>query len=106
MEYIIWRSVALIGGSFVGQILDNYVANVPLVQDTYKVDSNHVHTLPLSLIKQYPVVKAIVHMAIMSDGCIAFMALAERFEGVGTLKVDVIEAKDIIKERTKEGTKE
>ena len=51
----------------------------------------------LTFITEYPEVEAIVCMASMTNGLIAFKALVEHFEGVGALSIDLVQAEQTLK---------
>ena len=88
LAYVIWRQPTP-GPNFVGDVLDTYIANAPLVDPNFYKDSQHVYTLLLTFITEYPEVEPIVHTSSLANGCIAFTKLVEHFEGVGALSTDL-----------------
>ena len=50
--------------NFVGDVLDNYIANAPLVGPNFYKDSQHDYTLLLTFITEYPEAEAITHSII------------------------------------------
>ena len=80
LSYVI-RSRDAPDSTFVGPILDVYVAQAPLLGDTFEHDSQRVHTLILTFITEYPEMEAIVRTATQKDGRVAYQAMAARFEG-------------------------
>ena len=69
----------------------------------YKTQS--VHTLTLSLISEYSEVESIVRTATEECGRTAYLAMVTRFEGVGAMSVDLIDAERVVKELFYSGEK-
>lgn len=98
LAYVIRRDPLPVGRGFVGPILDIYVANAPLLGPTYDQDASHVYTLLLTFINEYPEIETIVRTATQTDGRIGIQSLVTRFEGVGALANDLIQAKTIVQD--------
>ena len=99
LAYVTWRQPTP-DPNFVGDVLGNNIANAPLVGPNFCKDSKDVYTLLLTFITEYPEVEAIVCMASMTNGLIAFKALVEHFEGVGALSIDLVQAVQTLKKYT------
>ena len=74
----------------------HYIANAPLVGQTYDQDANRVYTLLLTFLTDYPECETIIRTSTETDGRVAFQALVTRFEGTGALAVDLIAAESVI----------
>ena len=98
LSYVIRRQAVPPAAPFVGNVLQHYVAHAPLVGDVYEHDTLDVHTLILTFLTEYPEVESIVRTATQDNGRDAYMAMVQRFEGVGALAVDLLDAEKVVRE--------
>ena len=95
LAYVIRRNVAP-DPTNTNPVHAHYIANAPLVGDTFNQDTNRVYTLLLTFITEYPECETIIRTAPESNGRIAYQALVTRFEGTGALAVDLVAAESVI----------
>ena len=96
LSYVIRRR-ALPDPAIVQPIHAHYVANAPLVGDTFDQDSQRVYTLLLTFLTKYAECKTTIWTSTQDNGRIAFETLVTRFEGTGALAHDLIDAEATIK---------
>ena len=95
LAYIIRRNAAP-DPAITNPIHAHYIANAPLVGDSFNQDTNRVYTLLLTFITEYPECETIIRTATESNGRVAYQALATRFEGTGALAIDLVAAESVI----------
>lgn len=105
LSYVVRRSATPPTAPIVGPVLDTYVTHTPLIGDTFDYDTQSVHTLILALITKYAEVESIVWTATESCGRAAYMAMVKRFEGVGAMSSDLIDAEGVVRELFYSGEK-
>ena len=73
--------------------LDDYVANAPLMGDSYAIDTVQVHTFLLNFVSGNDAAEAKIQaLQRPNDGREAFKHLTEHYEGVGIHAIDIREA--------------
>ena len=105
MSYIIRRAATPPAAPIVGPVLESYVEHAPLFGDAYDADTQSVHTLILTFLTSYPEMESIVRTATENDGREAYLALAARFEGVGALSIELMDAEKTVKDLYYSGEK-
>ena len=98
LSYVVRRDAVPPTLPIAGRILDSYVERAPLVGDTFEVDTQNIHTLILTFLTQYPELKSIIRTATDDDGRTAYLILVSHFEGVGAMRVHIINAEKVIRE--------
>ena len=105
LSYVIRRNATPPAAPLVGPVLDTYVSHAFLFGDAFDYDTQSVHTLILSFITEYSEVESIVRTATQDCGRTAYLAILTRFEGVGAMSVDLIDAERVVKELFYSGEK-
>ena len=98
LAYVVQRAAVPPAAPIVGPVLDTYITHAPLAGDAYDIDTQSVHTLILTFITKYPEVESIVRTAAQSDDRSAYMTMVSRFEGVGALSIDLLDAEKVVKD--------
>eukprot|EP00980_Cylindrotheca_fusiformis_P021541 scaffold8394_cov85-Cylindrotheca_fusiformis.AAC.1 len=81
-----------------GDLLSQYVAHAPLQGEAFNADNQTVYILLLSFMNENSEAESIIRTVSgdRQEGRAAYYALCEKYEGVGMLATDVIEAERII----------
>ena len=105
LAYVVRRTAIPPAIPIVGPVLDTYIENAPLMGEVFTSDAQSVNTLILTFITEYPEVESIVRTATQDDGRMAYLSMVSRFEGVGALSVELLEAEKVIKDLFYSGEK-
>ena len=97
LSYVVRRQEIPPAVPIFGPVLESYVIHAPLTGNVFDADTQSVHTLLLTFITDYPEVESIVRTATVDDGREAYLAMVARFEGVGAMGNDILDAEKVVK---------